>query len=416
MPLSRTNGVLHFDGIPVSTLAAHVGTPVYVYSWNRIAHNVASIAQHLRNTHHRIHYAVKANSNLELLRRLARLDIGFDVVSVGELERVLRVGGSPDSIMFSGVGKSLEELAFAIKLGIGSINVESSSELSRVITLAKRLHIQANIMFRINPRIDTATHPYLATALDSSKFGMGTDEVVALATAVRDSDQVNVVGLSFHLGSQISEVVHFEAALNQLIECADKIEQNGGPTIDVFNLGGGFATQYRDEESFSFSKFAKMLRDRLRHRTAHICIEPGRAIIADAGILITRVEYLKRGTGRGNKNFAIVDAGTNDLLRPVLYDSWHNIVAAHDGEGKPREWDIVGPICESSDVIGRDRTLILSEGDLLVIEDVGAYGLSLSSNYNSRLRVAELLVSSKGIQMIKQRESLVDLVRLEEIP
>ncbi|MXZ43616.1 MAG: diaminopimelate decarboxylase [Gammaproteobacteria bacterium] len=413
MPLSRTKGVLRFDGIPVSTLGAFAGTPVYVYSWNRIADNVASIAQHLRDTRHRIHYAVKANSNHELLRRLARLDIGFDVVSVGELERVLRIGGSPNSIMFSGVGKSLEELAFAIKVGIGSINVESSGELSRIITLAKRLHVQANIMFRINPCVDTATHPYLATALDSSKFGLSTDEVVELAATVRDSDLVNVVGLSFHLGSQISEVVHFEVALSQLIECAEKIEHNGVP-IDVFSLGGGFATQYRDERSFSFSEFAKMVQDRLRHRTALICIEPGRAIVADAGILITRVEYLKRETGTGKKNFAIVDAGTNDLLRPVLYDSWHDIVVADDREGTPGEWDIVGPICESSDVIGRDRMLTLSEGDLLVIQDVGAYGFSLSSNYNSRLRVAELLVSSEGIQLIKQRESLVDLVRLED--
>lgn len=386
-----------------------------MYSWNRIAHNVTSISKNLKDTPHRIHYAVKANSNLELLRRLAQLDVGFDVVSVGELERVLRIGGSPKSIMFSGVGKSLEELAFAIKIGIGSINVESSGELSRVITIAKRINVRANIMFRINPRVDAATHPYLATALDSSKFGMSTDEVVAHAADVRDTDQVNVVGLSFHLGSQISEVVHFETAFNQLMECADKLERMNVP-IDMFNLGGGFATQYRDEEPFSFSKFAKMLRNRLRHRTAHICIEPGRAIIADAGILITRVEYLKRETGTGIKNFAIVDAGTNDLLRPVLYDSWHNIVTAHEREGKPREWDIVGPICESSDVIGRDRMLMLAEGDLLVIEDVGAYGLSLSSNYNSRLRAAELLVSSKGIQLIKQRESLADLVRLEELP
>ena len=208
-------------------------------------------------------------------------------------------------------------------------------------------------------------------------------------------------------------MVHFEVALSQLIECAQQIEHNGVP-IDVFSLGGGFATQYRDERSFSFSKFAKMVQDRLRQRTALICIEPGRAIVADAGILITRVEYLKRDTGTGKKNFAIVDAGTNDLLRPVLYDSWHDIAVAHDREGTPREWDIVGPICESSDVIGRGRMLTLSEGDLLVIQDVGAYGFSLSSNYNSRLRVAELLVSSEGIQLIKQRESLADLVRLED--
>ena len=208
-------------------------------------------------------------------------------------------------------------------------------------------------------------------------------------------------------------MTHFEAAFRQLITCADVIERNGVP-IRVFNLGGGFATQYRDEESFSFSDFASMLREQLHTREVLICIEPGRAIVADAGILITRVEYLKRGKRANSKNFAVVDVGMNDLLRPALYDSWHNIVATHDRQQKPSEWDIVGPICESSDVIGRDRELAIAAGDLLVIENVGAYGFSLSSNYNSRMRVAELLISPEGIQLIKQRESLADLLRLEE--
>ena len=413
MPFSRTNGVLYFDRIPVTTLGAYTGTPVYVYSWSRIAHNVDHITQLLRDVRPRLHYAVKANSNLELLRRLAALGLGFDVVSVGELERVLRVGGSPNSIMFSGVGKSTEELAFALKIGIGSINVESSGELKRVIALSKLLNVRANVMFRINPNIDATTHPYLATALDSSKFGMLPEEVIELITSVCDTELLNVVGLSFHLGSQISEVAHFEAAVNQLITCADLIERKGVP-IRMFSLGGGFATQYRDEKTFSFSDFASMLRKRLHNRDVLICIEPGRAIVADAGILITRVEYLKRGKRTDSKNFAVVDVGMNDLLRPALYNSWHNIVATHDRQEKPCKWDIVGPICESSDVIGWDRELALAERDLLVIEDVGAYGFSLSSNYNSRLRVAELLISPEGIQIIKPRESLADLWCREE--
>lgn len=413
MPLSRTKGILHFDGIPVTTLSAYTGTPVFVYSWNRIAHNVDHIAQQLAGIRHRIHYAVKANSNLELLRRLARLGVGFDVVSVGELERVLRVGGSPHTIMFSGVGKSIEELAFALKIGIGSINVESSGELSRIVGLTKRLNVRARVMFRINPHVDTTTHPYLATALDSSKFGLLPKEVIELVGSVQDKEELDIVGLSFHLGSQIREVSHFTEALSQLIDCADTLQDFDVP-IKIFNLGGGFATQFRAEKPFSFRKFANMLKECLCNRTADICIEPGRAIVGDAGILITRVEYLKQRKRANSKNFAVVDSGMNDLLRPALYDSWHNIVSSQEREEEQSAWDVVGPICESSDVVGRNRPLTVVEGDLLVIEDVGAYGFSLSSNYNSRVRTAELLTSSEGIQLIRQRESLADLSRLEE--
>lgn len=413
MPLSRTKGILHFDGIPVPTLGAYAGTPVFVYSWNRIALNVDHIAQQLADVRHRIHYAVKANSSLELLRRLSGLGVGYDVVSVGELERVLRAGGSPSTIMFSGVGKSIEELTFALKVGIGSINIESSGELSRIIRLAKRLSVRARVMFRINPLIDTTTHPYLATALDSSKFGLLSEEVIELVDSVRDTQELDVVGLSFHLGSQIREVSHFTEALDQLIDCADKLERIEVP-IKVFNLGGGFATQYRDEKPFPFSEFANMLKERLSNRVVDICIEPGRAIVGDAGVLITRVEYLKQGKRANYKNFAVVDAGMNDLLRPALYDSWHNIVGSQEREEGQSAWDIVGPICESSDIVGRNRPLSVVEGDLLVIENVGAYGFSLSSNYNSRVRAAELLTSSEGIQLIRQRESLADLSRLEE--
>lgn len=414
MPLSRTNGILHFDGIPVSALGAMTGTPVYVYSWNRIAQNVEHITNQLAGIRHQIHYAVKANSNLSLLRRLEQLDIGFDIVSVGELERVLRVGGHPNKIMFSGVGKTEEELAFALKVGIGSINVESVGELHRVIALAKRLQVRANVMFRINPNVDATTHPYLATALESSKFGMASDEVIELIASIRTFEELNVIGLSFHLGSQISAVTHFEVALTQLIRCADVLEDAGFP-VKVFNIGGGFATCYKDEQRFSFNELADMLRDLLHSREVEVRIEPGRTIVADSGILITRLEYLKRAYRSKGQNFAVVDAAMNDLIRPALYDSWHHIESSSSRKNSLGEWDIVGPICESSDVLGRNRSLALAEDDLLVIEDVGAYGFALSSNYNSRMRSAELLVTPDDVQIIRRRESMADLLSLEEM-
>lgn len=413
VPLSRTNGVLHFNGIPIPTLGAFAGTPVYVYSWDRIVQNVEHITQQLGDIHHQVHYAVKANSNLTILRRLAHLDIGFDIVSVGELERVLRVGGCPNKIMYSGVGKTTEELAFALKVGIGSINIESAGELQRVTALAKRLQVQANVMFRINPNVDATTHPYLATALDSSKFGLTSDEVIELLTSDRKIEELNVIGLSCHLGSQISAVAHFEVALNQLIVCADVLEC-AGLSIKVFNLGGGFATRYKDEQRFSFGDLAAMLRKQLRGREVEIRIEPGRTIVADAGILITRVEYLKRAYLSNGQNFAVVDAAINDLIRPALYNSWHHIVSTSNRKKTPSQWDIVGPICESSDVLGRNRSLALAEGDLLVIEDVGAYGSALSSNYNSRMRSAELLITPDDVQIIRRRESMADVLSLEE--
>ena len=414
MPLSRTNGILHFDGVAISALGAITGTPVYVYSWNRIAQNVDHITNQLAGIRHQIHYAVKANSNLSLLRRLNQLDIGFDIVSVGELERVLRVGGDPNKVMFSGVGKTTEELAFALKVGIGSINIESVGELHRVITLAKRLQVRANVMFRINPNVDATTHPYLATALESSKFGMASDEVIELIASIRTIEELNVIGLSFHLGSQISAVTHFEAALTQLICCADVLEDAGVP-VKVFNIGGGFATCYKDEPRFSFAELADMLRDLLHGREVEVRIEPGRTIVADSGILITRLEYLKRAYRSKGQNFAVVDAAMNDLIRPALYNSWHHIASSSSRKNSLGEWDIVGPICESSDVLGRNRSLALAEDDLLVIEDVGAYGFALSSNYNSRMRSAELLVTPDDVQVIRRRESMADLLSLEEM-
>lgn len=414
MPLSRANGILHFDGIAISALGAITGTPVYVYSWNRIAQNVDYITNQLAGIRHQIHYAVKANSNLSLLHRLNQLDIGFDIVSVGELERVLRVGGDPNKVMFSGVGKTAEELVFALKVGIGSINIESVGELHRVITLAKRLQVRANVMFRINPNVDATTHPYLATALESSKFGMASDEVIELIASIRTIEELNVVGLSFHLGSQISAVTHFEAALTQLICCADVLEDAGVP-VKVFNIGGGFATCYKDEQRFSFAELADMLRDLLHSREVEVRIEPGRTIVADSGILITRLEYLKRAYRSKGQNFAVVDAAMNDLIRPALYNSWHHIASSSSRKNSLGDWDIVGPICESSDVLGRNRSLALAEDDLLVIEDVGAYGFALSSNYNSRMRSAELLVTPDDVQVIRRRESMADLLSLEEM-
>lgn len=269
-------------------------------------------------------------------------------------------------------------------------------------------------MFRINPNVDATTHPYLATALESSKFGMASDEVIELIASIRTIEELNVIGLSFHLGSQISAVTHFEAALTQLICCADVLEDAGVP-VKVFNIGGGFATCYKDEPRFSFAELADMLRDLLHGREVEVRIEPGRTIVADSGILITRLEYLKRAYRSKGQNFAVVDAAMNDLIRPALYNSWHHIASSSSRKNSLGEWDIVGPICESSDVLGRNRSLALAEDDLLVIEDVGAYGFALSSNYNSRMRSAELLITPDDVQVIRRRESMADLLSLEEM-
>lgn len=414
MPIRHLEGVLHVDDVPVTDLADRVGTPFYAYSWTDIEANYQRFSSQLSTLNHSIHYAVKANSNLAILSRLARLGASFDVVSAGELERVIRAGGKPQKVVFSGVGKSTEEIAFAIKSQVGSINIESFSELKRVVGIAQSVHGVANIAFRFNPHIEVDTHPYIATALQTSKFGMTKAEVFQCAEFVQRENCVNPVGIACHIGSQIFDVEPYAQALNQTIEVAEELGASG-IKLTVLNIGGGFGVPYDDEGAFPLDAFVWMLIECVHDQQMTIAIEPGRSIVAEAGALITKVEYLKCREGDDNLNFAVVDAAMNDLLRPSLYDAWHAVepVVARDGE--VRNWHIVGPICESGDFLAKDRTLALEEGDLLAIRHSGAYGFVLSSNYNSRLRCPELLVDGAAVHVVRRRESFNDLIQLERI-
>ena len=413
MPIRHLEGVLYVDAMPVTDLVKRVGTPLYAYSWTDIEANYRRFSTGLRTLNHRIHYAVKANSNLAILNRLARLGASFDVVSAGELERVMRAGGHPEQVVFSGVGKSREEIAFAIKSQIGAVNVESVSELKRVIRVAQTLDQSVNVAFRVNPNVAVDTHPYIATALQTSKFGMTRSDVLRCAELAQKNKHINPVGIACHIGSQVFDVEPYAQALSQLLQLATELNA-GGLELNVLNVGGGFGVPYEDDDSFPLDAFVTMILECIANTHWAIGIEPGRSIVADAGTLVTKVEYLKYGEGE-SPNFAVVDAAMNDLLRPALYDAWHAVEPVVARAGDERTWNVVGPICESGDFLAKDRILDLREGDLLAIRHAGAYGFALASNYNSRPRCPELLVDGKVAHVIRHRESLHDQIHLERI-
>ena len=412
MPLRRVNGTLQIDEIPIPRIADFAGTPVYAYSWKSIQDRYSWFESCFSNVPHRTHYAVKANSNLAILQRLAELGAGFDIVSGGELERVLRTGAPASNVIYSGVGKSGDELSFAMKSGIGCINVESAQEFERISQLAKTLNVRPNIALRVNPEIDVDTNPYLATALSSSKFGLTSKEVIELAFRSRETPEINLIGIACHLGSQISSVEPYETALLELMKLVDHIQEIG-VDLHYINVGGGFGINYQTEGELQVEELARVLSAHLADRSLILCLEPGRFLIGPSGTLVTRVEYLKSGDRSGRPNFAIVDAAMNDLIRPALYQAWHEIDVVQSPNTEIKEWNIVGPVCESGDFIGLERSLPISNHDLLAIMDVGAYGSVLSSNYNSRLRIAEVLVDGSSIHMIRARETLDDLLRME---
>ena len=415
MPIRTIDGSLHVDQVPVEELVDRVGTPLYAYSWTDISANYESLSARMSALKHRIHYAVKANSNLAILSRLANLGADFDVVSAGELERVIRAGGNPRNVVFSGVGKSAEEIAFALKSQVLAINVESVSEYSRIAEIAHALNLTASITFRVNPEIEVETHPYIATALQTSKFGMSSAEVVHCVSESLRDEAVQVTGIACHIGSQIFESDPYGQALDALISLADEMERLG-VTLETLNIGGGFGVPYADEKNFEVDSFVNMLKDRLDGRDWTIAIEPGRSIVADAGVLVTKIEYLKHAESESRPNFAVVDGAMNDLIRPALYDAWHNVeLVKTDTEVASRNWDIVGPVCESGDFLAKGRYLALQQGDLLAIRHAGAYGFVLSSNYNSRMRCPELLVDGDEVHVIRRRETLHDSLRLERI-
>ena len=412
MGIRRQDGELWADGVRLADVAAAVGTPVYVYSWPRIRERYVAMADALAAVPHHICYAVKANSNLAVLARLARLGAGFDVVSGGEIERVLRAGGEPARVVFSGVGKTQAEIDAAIGHAIGCFNVESEAELARLDASARRLRRQARIAVRVNPDVDAGTHPYIATGLKESKFGVPASVARELYRHAAASPALEVVGIGCHIGSQIAELNPYEEALRSLLDLVDALARDG-ITLRHIDLGGGFGVRYGDEKPFCLAGFGRLVAAALAGRNLTLLVQPGRVLVADAGVLLTRVEYLKPGPdGRG---FAVVDAAMNDLIRPALYQAWHAVEPVVESDGGAGRWDVVGPVCENGDFLALDRALALSPGTLLAVRGAGAYGFTLSSNYNSRKRAAEVLVDEAEFHVVRRRETADDVMRLETI-
>jgi len=406
------NGRLHAEEVPVAEIAAAVGTPCYVYSHATIARHWRAFDRAFGDHPHLICYAVKANSNLAVLNVLARLGSGFDIVSVGELERVLAAGGDPGKVVFSGVGKRRDELERALAVGIRCFNVESEAELALLEQAAAERGRRAPVSLRINPDVDANTHPYISTGLKQNKFGIPTDRAPAVYAQAAASPHLEVVGVDCHIGSQLTQVRPFVDALERVLALVARLEGQG-VHIHHLDLGGGLGIRYRDEEPPLPAEHAAALMEHLRGKPYEILIEPGRAIIGNAGILVTRVELLKQGE---DKNFAVVDAAMNDLIRPALYSAWQAIIPVEPrAGGEPRRYDVVGPICETGDFLGKDRELNVEPGDLLAVRSAGAYGFAMSSNYNSRPRAAEVMVDGDRFQVVRWRERVADLYAGESI-
>ena len=405
-------GELCAEDVNLSEIANQFGTPCYVYSRNALENNWRAFDKALADIPHRICYAVKANSNIAILNILAKLDSGFDIVSIGELERVLAAGGDPNKIVFSGIGKKNSEITRALDIGIACFNVESEAELEHIQSIAKEKNKIAKIALRVNPNIDARTHPYIATGLRDNKFGIDISICLSLCQKVTGMPNLQLIGLACHIGSQLTELEPFLEAADCLLKLCDQLTEMGVHLQNI-NVGGGLGIIYHNENPPPIADYVAALRKKISGRNFEILIEPGRAIAANAGILLTRVEYLKV---TDHKNFAIVDAGMNDLIRPALYHAWQTILPTKVHEKFPEKlYDIVGPVCESADFLGKDRKLALKAGDLLAVCATGAYGFSMSSNYNSRPRAAEVMVDGNQAHLIRKRETIEDLFSHEKI-
>jgi len=428
---SYINGTLHAEGVPVDHIAKRWGTPCYIYSRAMLEQHFQAFNQALNSHPHRIFYSVKANSNLAVLNVLARLGAGFDIVSGGELARVLAAGGKPGNIVFAGVGKQAWEIQQALSAGVYCMNVESITELTRIQKIAAQLNQVAPISLRINPDVDAKTHTYIATGMKENKFGIDMDEALEVYTLAQNMKNIRILGIACHIGSQLLSLSPFVEALDNMLAFIDKLQARG-ITLTHLNIGGGLGVRYKNETPPKPAEYANVLIQRLcahakDHSKLEICIEPGRAIAANAGILVTRVECLKSHRG-SDKGFAIVDAAMNDLLRPALYQAWHDIIpviphtptVANGGDGGGGSgdntippvnslYDVVGPICETGDFLGKNRALTLRQNDLLAISAAGAYGFTMSSNYNSRPRAAEVMVDGDTPFLVRAREKVISL-------
>ncbi len=398
-------GRLFAEDVSVSDLANRYGTPLYIYS-------VATLRQHLRawqeplGDRGMICYAVKANSNLGVLSLVASMGGGFDIVSGGELHRVLMAGGDPTKVVFSGVGKTAAEMKMALNAGIHCFNVESESELELLNRVAGELRTRAPVSIRVNPDVDAKTHPYISTGLSENKFGVDINLAPAVYARAAELPNIKVVGVDCHIGSQLTELSPYWDALDRVLKLVDSLESQGIGLAHI-DLGGGLGVTYKDEVPPHPSELYQGLFERLGNRPQQLIFEPGRSIAANAGVLVTRVLVTKETPA---KNFAVVDAAMNDMLRPALYQSWMNIEPVEQPSAEVKTWEVVGPICESADFLGKQREFALAEGDLLCLFSAGAYGFSMSSNYNSRPRAAEIMVSGDQSQLTRERESLDDLI------
>ena len=405
------DGQLWAEDVAVQAIAAEFGTPVYIYSRATIERHWRAFDEALGAHPHLICYAVKANSNLAVLNVMARLGSGFDVVSVGELERVLAAGGKPDKILFSGVGKQAAELARALEVGIRCFNVESEAELHLLNQVAGKLGKIAPVSLRVNPDVDAKTHPYISTGLRENKFGVPIARAPQIYAAAAQLPHINITGVDCHIGSQLTEVTPFIDALDRLLALVAQLRADG-IHIQHLDLGGGLGIRYRDETPPLPADHAAALLQRLGNEPFEILLEPGRAIVGNAGIMVTEVQLLKHGEP---KNFAVVDAAMNDLLRPALYSAWQAIVPVQPRAGEGQQYDIVGPICESADFLGKERQLMLQPGDLLAVRSAGAYGFVMASNYNTRPRAAEVMVDGTQCHLVRKRETVAELFASERV-
>ena len=415
-PFSLKNGVLHAESVPLTTLAQQFGTPAYIYSRAALEAAVQEffdvLGSHPAGAGALVCYAVKANSNLAILNLFARLGAGFDIVSGGELQRVLAAGADPQKVVFSGVGKTAAEMQLALDAGIFCFNVESVPEIDRLNEVAGRCGKQAPVSLRVNPNVDPKTHPYISTGLKEAKFGVAYDDALALYRRAAALPHIKVTGIDCHIGSQLLDPAPFGEALERILALIDQLTAEG-IAIHHVDLGGGLGIKYKaDQVQPTVAAYLTPLLDKLAGRGLQVVLEPGRRLVGNAGLLLTQVEFLKEGEA---KNFAIIDAAMNDLMRPALYEAWHDIVPVTPRDGATRDYDIVGPVCETGDFLGQARPLNVQPGDLLAVMSAGAYGMAMASNYNTRPRAVEVMVDGDQVHVIRQRETVAQLFAGESV-
>jgi len=406
------NGELFVEQLALRQLAEKFGTPAYVYSKQALQDAYQAFSAGLQGCDHLVCFAVKSNPSLAILNLFARLGAGFDIVSGGELARVLAAGGDAGKVVFSGVGKTTSEIRAALQAGIRCFNIESSAELERINQVAGELGQRAPISFRVNPDVDAKTHPYISTGLKNNKFGVAYEDALALYERAKSLPHIAIHGVDCHIGSQLTELSPFLDALDRVLWLVDRLAEKD-IVIQHIDVGGGIGICYQDETPPDFAEYAQAIRARLGQRKLSLVFEPGRALVGNAGVLLTKVEYLKHGS---SKNFAVVDAAMNDLMRPALYDAYHHIQPLIQHQDVATQvYEVVGPVCESGDFIGRERALAIHQGDYLAVMSAGAYGMSMSSNYNTRPRAVELMVDGEQVHVIRQRETVSQLFALERV-